>query len=225
MYLQALASQSSNIFEYLANGGAVLLSITAAGRLNAVGVDAGTAVITSPSAGSVPLITINNGGQTADAWQHKSSGGTVLAKLDKNGKLTVTEVVESDTFPWGGYSPTLTGVTSGGTKGNGTFSIQYEQIRSTVRLTGEFTRGSTTSFGVGGVKISLPVPAATLARPHIGHGLGIDISGAYSVLACELEGDTSHFIFVSNDGVVNSNTPWVWDDGDKLRFGLEYEAA
>lgn len=223
--IQGLASQSSAVMEYLANGGTVLIQMKADGSLQAVALQGGSAILTSPAAGTVPLTTINNGGQTADAWQHKSSGGSVLAKLDKLGNLTVVSVTETDYPLWQTYSPTVTGASSGGSVGNGTMSATYKRWQDTIFVMIDFELGSTSSLGTGGVRFSLPVTAKTLSRAHVGSGFAVDTSGsAYRVLAAELD-DTTHALMVGDDGIVTAFTPWTWATGDKIRANLTYQAS
>lgn len=223
--VKGAGSQSADLFLVQTSAGAQLVAITASGHIEAVAIDSGATILTPVATGDVALKLKNIGSQTGNPFELRSSADALLAKIDVSGVATFVRVSESSPSAWTSYTPTVDGATSGGSLGNGTLSAVYNVWQKTVQVAGQLELGSTTSMGVGGLMLSLPIEAKSTGRPHIGSGLVLDVSAAERrVVSCELQ-DSEHFIFVGDAGIVNAFSPWTWATSDVVRFSLTYEAV
>lgn len=135
------------------------------------------------------------------------------------------------------WTPTIS-ASGGGSPaiGNGTFSCQYVQIGKLVFGHFKITRGSTTSFGTGEVRFSLPVTASTNqgTGSAIGQFYTIDASapadygGLFGLVStttfrCLFHNDTigGGMRTVSESG----SQPFAWATSDIIDGNFMYEAA
>lgn len=133
--------------------------------------------------------------------------------------------LEALTGAWTDYTPTWTAASSNPAIGNGTLAGRYMQAGKLVITTGRILAGSTTTFGSGLWKISLPVNAKD-GTLHVGAALCYDSgteSGRRPGVAWMFDAATLRF--ESNGGDVDSDTPFTWASSDQLRWSIWYEAA
>lgn len=129
---------------------------------------------------------------------------------------------------WSAYTPVWTAASSNPAIGNGTLSGRYLQIGKTVHYYGRILMGSTTTFGSGDWRISLPVTAQTVS----GSGTaGAGTCGDASATSAGSRPVTMDLItsttmrLVSPTGVVAGTVPFTWTTGDDVRWHITYEAA
>jgi hypothetical protein len=128
---------------------------------------------------------------------------------------------------WNNWAPVLGG---GFSNGNGIWDVaRYAQIGKTIHFTGEFTSGTTTTYGTT-LSVSLPVAATS--------------RGATTMIGIARRGGTRHPLFASNhtSSLVNFNAmnaaatyvsltgisatiPFTWTTGDEIYISGTYEAA
>jgi hypothetical protein len=127
---------------------------------------------------------------------------------------------------WTTWSPTLVGLTSGGSIGNATVTARYRRVHDDVDAMCDIIVGSTTSFGTGTTAISLPVAAQATVPSILGPAFLLDTSASARRAGLAIINTTSNLLLMMYDGtIVNPTAPWTWATGDQLRFNIKYEAA
>ena len=138
----------------------------------------------------------------------------------------------SDALAWTAYSPTWTGSSSNPFLGNGTLVGRYKEIGKTVFIYIKLTAGSSTTFGTGYWKFTLPVTALN-SNVVILNTLFLQSPStwyqgmSYTAYA---GGDGTYVVPVLNQGAtasaaVTSSVPFSWATGDTLTITGSYEAA
>lgn len=130
---------------------------------------------------------------------------------------------------WTDYTPTVSGATSGGTLGNGVINgARYMRVNGLVVVQVDITWGSTTSFGTGSGRISLPVSARAANPAAVGSGWLADTSAGtaarWSVTAVLLDVDNLTMV-VTGSGNMSATVPFTWTTSDVMRFTAMYEPA
>ncbi|MET9506927.1 hypothetical protein ABZX62_00315 [Streptomyces flavidovirens] len=136
---------------------------------------------------------------------------------------------------WTAYTPTWTAATTNPSLGNGTLTGRYLKIGRTCKVLIVLTLGSTSTYGSGNLRLSLPVTGAsvtggcgvlsyTYARgpsPNFVMGAGPLGSGA----------TTTETVWLANPGTIGDwnawadASPWAGAAGDVLRCYGEYQTA
>lgn len=144
---------------------------------------------------------------------------------------------------WQDWVPVWTTSTGANTPsfGNAVILARYAQSALTVYWKLEIVFGSTTTFG-GAVfdnwRISAPVAAAATSQ-ICGSGEALDSSVGASLgrlgmrvrlttaTTFEFEVSTGRpdAVAVTNGGVIDASSPWVWANSDSIRVWGQYEAA
>lgn len=147
------------------------------------------------------------------------SAGDVLTAADLNAIGT-----------WTSYTPTWTSSPTNPAIGNGTLYGAYSQINEMVFVYIRISMGSTTTFGSGVWKLSLPVTGAKPFNFALnGWAAYVDSSAAtwyngmatYTALADEISLRWAG----GGYGDVYSAQPFTWANGDTLEVRLAYEAT
>jgi hypothetical protein len=127
---------------------------------------------------------------------------------------------------WAGWTPTLVGLTSGGSMGNATVTARYSHTGDDVMAMFDMVVGSTTSFGTGTTAISLPVAAAATVPSVLGPVFLLDTSASARRVGLAVINTTTNLLLVMYDGtIITPTAPWTWATGDGIRFNIQYEAA
>lgn len=139
--------------------------------------------------------------------------------------------------PWAAYTPTWTSTGTAPSIGNGTLSGRHQQIGKTVTFAFNMTAGSTTTFGTGSYRFSLPVTSATgiytsgtFALGGWAYGEDAAITG-YMFFPRWISTTTFELVYHSTTvagaagNVVGSTTPFTWGSADFIRGTITYEAA
>jgi hypothetical protein len=135
---------------------------------------------------------------------------------------TLFDALHALTDPWTDYSSSL--VWSGTTNpviGNGTISARYLQAGKLVIYTGSIQMGSTTTYGSGNWRVSLPVASVNTAVTHTGSALYLDLSSSDHAGSAVISGTTLLFVYI---GEVTATNPQTWAAGDALSWCIIYEA-
>ena len=166
-------------------------------------------------------------------WQLLASIGDTgpTGATGATGATGPTGASASDLTAWSTYTVVWTGASSNPSLGNGTLTGRYKQIGKTVFVTVKLITGSTTTFGSGDWRFSLPVSAQspdTIQFPCSMLDAGNawyqgTVNGTYSGLTDR----TSILVDTAGiaSGAVTSGSPFTWGYGDSLMFNGSYEAA
>ena len=140
----------------------------------------------------------------------------------------------SDALAWTTYSPSWTAGVTNPVIGNGTITGRYKAIGKTVFVSVNISMGSTTTYGTGTWRISLPVDAYasySASLPTLFYdsstGGGVFYQGTSST---EFNGNTSYVSAVWDKGTtygaaVDFATPFSWGSSKKLIINGSYESV
>lgn len=126
---------------------------------------------------------------------------------------------------WPSYTPAWT---SGGTApvlGLGSIAGSYMQVGKTVTARGGLVMGSTTTFGTGSYRVSVPVAASAASQSQNVGTLWLFQNGVQTRIGtCTFVNSTTLWL-VTAAGDITNVSPHTWANGDQLRWQITYEAA
>ena len=125
------------------------------------------------------------------------------------------------------YTPVWTGSTTNPLIGNGTLEGFYTREGRTVTATATITMGSTTTYGSGLWRVSLPFTSFASNPNAIGALYMSDTGTIYRVGVAILDGgsDSVYFVADSATNLVTPTVPFTWASTDILSFTISYTAA
>ena len=128
---------------------------------------------------------------------------------------------------WEEYTPAWTGSVTNPAIGNGTIAGRYARLQKIIIAQGIIIVGSTTTFGAGGYRISVPITArADAFLPSI--GMGLDASAGYAGYSgggIWVTNTTLEFRIGDNITVWAPTVPFTFANADQFRWTAIYEAA
>lgn len=137
---------------------------------------------------------------------------------------------------WTTWVPTIS-ASGGGSPGigNGTFACKYVQIGKIVICRFSITLGSTTSFGTGVVRFSIPVASVSHTKCGVGTAYFEDLGTQAYLGMFELAGSAGGYVEISYASTSASGRsayisgsipqPFAWGNGDYITGIYTYEAA
>ena len=154
----------------------------------------------------------------ATQWTAGTTSGQVLtaAKLNTIGA------------PWESWTPTWTGSTTNPAIGNGFIGGMYARIQNIVIADGYVIAGSTTTYGSGTYRISIPFGSMVSTNGIIGYAAIFDASAgyiAYSGVASQVSTTLVEFRVGNAANIWSPTVPITMANGDQFRFQLIYQAA
>jgi hypothetical protein len=127
------------------------------------------------------------------------------------------------------YTPSWTASSSNPSLGNGTLLGAYTQVGKSVWFRVLLTTGSTTTYGSGAWRFSLPVTATGVlsgAGGDVGGAACYDDSGALRRFRHVYLAATTYVSLADDDGtLVAATVPFTWATGDTLSIHGWFEAA
>jgi hypothetical protein len=129
---------------------------------------------------------------------------------------------------WTSYTPTWTSTGTAPSLGNGTLNGNYIQIGKTVFAQIYFVAGSTTTFGTGSWRFSLPVTANVLAATAalLPGGAYVEDSGvAGYTRSCRRVSSTTVTFNSEGNQELSNLTPFTWATNDYFNATFSYGAA
>jgi hypothetical protein len=147
------------------------------------------------------------------------------------GQVLTAAIMNQIGAAWETYTPVLDWSGGGGSLGNATISGRYARIQKIVVGHIYFKAGSTTTYGTGNIRFTLPITGsgtATNAYAPIGFGYLIDanVTTAYTIVgdrkntADKIGGRVS----AGNFGDVTNTQPFTWTTNDEFLMEFMYEA-
>jgi len=167
------------------------------------------------------------------AWQELASAQTDLTAYSTTAQVSSTYATQAN-FPagaWTVYTPTWTASTTNPAIGNGTITGRYTQLGKLVSFSVVVTMGSTTTYGSGDWRVSLPVTAVNANAVQTGcMYLDAGIAWYNGIGSTTYGGSTTFITLIHNKGAsaisgVTSTVPFTWGNGDKFEVTGTYEAA
>jgi hypothetical protein len=131
---------------------------------------------------------------------------------------------------WTAYTPTWTASTTNPVLNNGTIVGRYKQIGEVVHFTLKLTVGSTTTFGTGDWRFTLPVVAQSTVYQFPAAVLDNGTAWYQAMGVGDYAGSTSFFSVIVNttnapSTAIAATNPMTWASTDTLTVSGTYEAA
>lgn len=136
---------------------------------------------------------------------------------------------------WTAYTPTWTATTTNPSLGNGILEAKYALVGGLCTVRGNLAPGSTTTYGSGEWRFSLPFTAATLGHADFhwcGSATAIDRLAAWFPGQCRVASGTAYVMCISpttasggTGGEWNATRPFTWANTDAMSFTVTYEPA
>lgn len=130
----------------------------------------------------------------------------------------------ADVVEWDDYTPVWTTTGTAPSLGNGTLTGRFQQVGNTVHFTLNFTAGSTTTFGTGDFRFSLPVATVGVSPVFLGF-CNVADNAQQRGLWTKLITSTTFEMYDMTDNIVYALSPGAWADGDTLSINGTYEIA
>jgi hypothetical protein len=152
--------------------------------------------------------------------------------------LTVTQVAysgptgpaSSDSLAWNTYTPSWTASITNPSIGDGSLVGRYKQIGKTTFVNIKTTMGSTTTYGSGTWRFSLPVSAQSTDSVILPTTFLDNGTAWYQGLSfTSYDGNSSYVVPVWDKGytgsqAVSNTIPFIWSTSDGLTISGSYEA-
>ena len=129
------------------------------------------------------------------------------------------------------YTPAWTSTGTAPALGNGTITGRYLRAGDLIVVKVHLTMGSTTTYGTGDWRFSIPANAVGLYWRGVAEFIDTSASTGYGG-ACRIESSTTISVFsyaVSGsliaEAFVAATIPYTWANTDQLRLTLAYEAT
>lgn len=138
------------------------------------------------------------------------------------------DAYENLTAAWASYTPVWSAVTTQPVLGNGTLTGNYFQAGKLVHVRIVLNPGSTTTFGTGLYRLSLPVTPKVnglLSACCEDLSSGTRWAGQARIITASATGDNMRIVVAPNTGGVTEAAPFTWANGDLLILSGSYEAA
>jgi hypothetical protein len=179
-----------------------------------------------------PVTLVTSGGSSNFANNHEIILALVTTGPEgPTGSTGPTGPVASDALEWTTYSPAWTASTTNPAIGDGTITGRYKAIGKTVFVSVKINMGTTTTYGSGTWRISLPVDAFS-ASSAIFPTLFLDNGSNWfqGTSYTEYGGSVSYVTPVWDKGAtgsaaVDSVTPFTWVSTDSFSFAGSYESV
>jgi hypothetical protein len=177
------------------------------------------------------LVSASRSFQIQDFGEAAGPQISAIELSSARGPTGSTGPVASDALAWTVYTPSWTASITNPVIGNGTIAARYKAIGKTVFVSVKINMGTTTTYGAGQWRISLPVDAfsassAILPTVFLDNGLNWFQGTSYT----EYGGGTSYVVPVWNRGLTgsapaDSETPFTWGSTDSFSFAGSYESV
>jgi hypothetical protein len=186
------------------------------------------------SAAETLVLGMDNGGTTTIPMTNAGSNSTIHGNttlLTDTG--TGTLILDPRGTPWTSYTPVLGGTngSTGSALGNGSTSGGWTRGQGrTIHFWARVDRGSTTTWGTVGVRLTLPVQAASANSVNITGTVFRTGVGTYALSALPGGGASTDFqAYVIGTGgafqPLTDTAPWTPASGDYVLVQGSYEAA
>lgn len=157
-------------------------------------------------------------------WVDGSGGGTPISAARLN------NLESGVTIPaWDTYTPSWTATGTAPAIGNGALTGKYFQRGKFVVVSLKMTIGSTTTFGTGAYRWSMPVSALATGSAALGTGYMHDASASslWTCVAIIATGTTVYAAITATGGgyPVGQLIPFTWANTDDFNLTFQYEAA
>jgi len=208
----------------------VTVTTDAEGNITITGPNLSSYLTSIPNDVTIGGVRINtNLIQTVDSNADLELDASGTGAIQLRSRLKLSDGTSPDGL-WTNFTPTWTAATTNPTIGNGLLEGTYKRVGNTVHVWMMMIAGSTTTFGSGEYKISLPVTARAISRAVLSLVMNNDGTRLYNSLAhnaytTSLSLDSDNVTLFWDTGVVTHNSPFAWASGDWFIISGTYEAS
>ena len=145
-----------------------------------------------------------------------------------SGQVLTAATLNTIGAAWENWTPVWTASTTNPVIGNGTIGGSYTRINKLVIAEGVIIMGSTTTYGTGTYRISLPFGTAVATSGAQGYATVFDASAGYiAYTGLATQSSTSGFEFRIGNGLgqFQPTVPVTLANADQFRFTFIYQAA
>lgn len=142
------------------------------------------------------------------------------------GQVLTAATMNSIGAAWETYTPVWTANTTNPVLGNGTISGRYCRIQKLAIVEIRLFIGSTTTFGVGAYRLSLPLTPLTNDQ-CFGSFIAFDASAGYLNYAVSMQSGAG-LLFgadANGRGGWSPTVPFTWANADQFKGTIVYEVA
>lgn len=152
------------------------------------------------------------------------AGQIVTVVYDGTNFQMQSQAATSASGSFSSYTPAWTSTGTAPAIGNGTIVGSYTQIGKLVIATVEVAFGSTSTYGTGSYRFSMPVASAQSNDSVVGTSILLDNGTAYHEGNARQVSTTTAELVVGS-GQVNPTAPFTFTNGDKLSITFTYKAS
>ena len=243
--VNSIASTTADL-EIVQNNGSDRMRISAGGQVSLTPTSGAANIILGNAASGFTGDLLDLGVNSVKAFQVDASGNILIANnADFAGSLTagtanafnvdssgnLTAAANMTMGAWSTYATSWTCSGSAPAIGNGTIVSRFHRVGRKITLEISLSAGSTTTFGTGEFRFSLPATQSTAIGSngfYSGDALGVDTGTALYHGVAVID-STNNFVRVfKGDGTTNpwGNTqPFTWGNTDSLNICIIYESA
>ena len=145
-----------------------------------------------------------------------------------SGQVLTAATLNTIGAAWESWTPVWSASTTNPVIGNGFIGGSYCRINKTVIADGYVIAGSTTTFGTGNYRISVPISPMISSNGLIGYATLFDASAGYiSYAGVASQNSTSlvEFRLGAASNLFGPTVPVTMANADQFRFQLIYQAA
>ena len=159
-------------------------------------------------------ITVNSGAKQITVKNNQCTGAIVDNSGQRGNNIDI---------PFTAYTPTWTTSGTAPSLGNGTLLGHYTRVGNLVTVNIEFLAGSTTTFGTGQFRVSLPFTSAPLIQ-QVGSARFDDTGTAYYAGIGVVQENRAYAVMYANatSSEVGATVPFTWTAGDSFVMEVTY---
>ena len=145
-----------------------------------------------------------------------------------SGQVLTAATLNTIGAAWESWTPNWTASTTNPAIGNGFIGGSYCRINKTVIAEGYVIAGSTTTYGSGTYRISIPFGTMISSNGLIGYATIFDASAgyiSYAGVASQVSTSLVEFRLGAASNIFSPTVPVTMANADQLRFQLIYQVA
>ena len=145
-----------------------------------------------------------------------------------SGQVLTAATLNTIGAAWESWTPSWTGTTTNPAIGNGFIDGSYCRINKIVIAEGYVIAGSTTTYGSGSYRISIPFGTMISTNALVGYATLFDASAgyiSYAGVASQATTSLVEFRLGAATGLFSPTVPVTMANADQFRFQLIYQVA
>jgi hypothetical protein len=177
-----------------------------------VSVGAGNVYLAHQNAGSSAANRLINTFTSADTPLLAGRGSATYVYDDTTDRWRLVEHIQGGVIA---YTPSWTSTGTAPALGNGTLTGEYEVVGSRVSIAITFTAGTTTTFGTGDWRFSVPITVTGQRREIEGYATDSS-AGQFRLTFTQFVTGTTILVFADQTAPFSATVPFTWANADNL---------